>query len=65
MKKLSAIAKNIIVNRIIDNLKTVDKKAVNDFLSDYIYNDSDFNSCNELYNTVVNDYMQRYNKIGF
>lgn len=65
MKKLSAIAKNIIVNRIIDDLKTVDKKAINDFLSDYIYNDSDFNSCNELYNTVVNDYMLRVIILGF
>ena len=59
MKKLSAIAKNIIINRIIDNLK------INDFLSDYIYNDSDFNSCNKLYNTVVNDYMQRVIILGF
>lgn len=65
MKKLSAIAKNIIVNRIIDNLKTIDNKGVNDFLSDYIYNDSDFESCNELYNTVVIDYMQRVIAIGF
>lgn len=65
MKKLSAIAKNIIVNRIIDNLKTIDNKGVNDFLSDYIYNDSDFESCNELYNTVVTDYMQRVIAIGF
>lgn len=65
MKKLSAIAKNIIVNRIIDNLKTVDKKAVNDFLNDYIYNDVNFDSYNELYNTVVNDYMQRVIILGF
>lgn len=66
MSMLTTIQKNIIYGRIYDILnRKTDKKAVYDFLDGYIYDDDKCESYNDLCNEAVNDYMQRYNKIGF
>ena len=66
MKHLTSIAIKIITNRIQDALKNkMEYIKVNEYLNNYLYNDSDYSDNNKLYEDATNDYLYRYSIIGF
>ena len=53
---LTAIQKNIIVNRIYDQNKSINMKELFIKLDNYIIDPSQFETVNDLVNSVVNNY---------
>lgn len=64
MKKLSINSKKIIFNRIIDIIPTAEASAIHNLLNGELYDDSMYDNLNDLYNDIVSNYVEIFNRRG-
>lgn len=65
IKTLSINSKKIIFNRIIDIIPTAEASAIYSFLDAELYDDSMYDSLNDLYNDITNNYVEIFNRRGY
>ena len=65
IKTLSINSKKIIFNRIIDIIPTAEASAIYNFLDAELYDDSMYDNLNDLYNDIINSYVEIFNRRGY